>query len=327
VAPPQATANANNTGSGALSVSFVNATQPTTSNYTLSYNGSAYTLTDNATGATVGTATSLSQPIDGLNFSLTGTMNPGDSFEVSPTSGALGSFGLTTQSGSAIAAASPVLATPGSGNTGSATITQGTVTAGYSLPTTPTTLTYNSAAGGLTGFPVGSVVTIGGASTTITATTTVVPYSPASGATMTINTTPVTAGSMNGITVTLSGTPSNGDTFTIAANVGAQSDGSNATLMANIVSAKTLNGGTTTLTTAYANYVNTVGNQTNEINASNTTQTALVSQIQSSQQSVSGVNINEEAANLLQYQQLYQANSKVIQTADTLFQTILGIFQ
>ena len=219
-----------------------------------------------------------------------------------------------------------MLATASSANSGTATITEGTVSAGYSLPATTTTLTYNSTSGGLTGFPVGSVVTINGTSTPITTATTVVPYSPASGATMTINTTPATAGSMNGITVTLSGTPANNDTFTIAANTGAQSDGRNATLMSNIVSAQTLNGGTTTLTTAYANYVNTVGNTTNSVNASNTTQTALVTQITSAQQSVSGVNVNEEAANLLQYQQLYQANSKVIQTADTLFQTILGIF-
>lgn len=327
VAPPAATANTNNTGTGALSVSFVNAAQPTTSNYTLSYNGNSYTLTDNATGSVVGSASNLSQPIDGLNFSLTGTMNAGDSFNVSPTSGALDSFALTTTSASAIAAASPVLATAASGNTGTATISEGTVSTGYSLPSSTTTLTYSASAGGFTGFPVGSVVTIGGTSTSITSATTVVPYSAASGATMTINTTPVTTGSMNGITVTLSGTPANGDTFTIASNTGAQSDGRNATLMSDIVSAQTLSGGTATLTTAYANYVNTIGNTTNSVNASNTTQTALVTQITSAQQSVSGVNINEEAANLLQYQQLYQANSKVIQTADTLFQTILGIFQ
>ena len=54
VAPPAATANTNNTGTAALSVSFVNAAQPTTSNYTLSYNGNSYTLTDNATGSVVG---------------------------------------------------------------------------------------------------------------------------------------------------------------------------------------------------------------------------------------------------------------------------------
>lgn len=326
VAPPATIANANNTGTGVLSASFVNSTQPTTGNYTLSYNGSSYTLTDNASGSVVGTASNLSQPIDGLNFSLTGTMNAGDSFNVSPTSGALDSFGLTTTNGSAIAAAAPVYAVVGGNNSGTATISKSSVSAGYSLPSSTTTLTYNSASGGFTGFPVGSVVTIGGTSTSITSTSTVVPYSPASGATMTINTTPVTAGSMNGITVTLSGTPANGDTFTIAPNTGAQSDGRNATALADIVNAQTLAGGTATLTTAYANYVNTIGNTTNEVDASNTTQTALVTQITSAQQSVSGVNINEEAANLLQYQQLYQANSKVIQTADTLFQTILGIF-
>ncbi|MGN5643190.1 flagellar basal body rod C-terminal domain-containing protein [Burkholderia multivorans] len=53
---------------------------------------------------------------------------------------------------------------------------------------------------------------------------------------------------------------------------------------------------------------------------------APLGQITSAQQSVSGVNQNEEAANLMQYQQLYQANAKVIQTAATLFQTVLGLF-
>jgi flagellar hook-associated protein 1 FlgK len=332
VAAPQATANVNNTGGASLSVSFVNATQPTTGNYTLSYNGSDYTLTDNSTGATVGSATSLPQTIDGLKFSLTGTgtgtgtMNAGDSFSVSPTSGALDSFALTTTSGAAIAAAAPVLATASSANTGTATISQGSVSAGYSLPSTPTKITYNSTSGGLTGFPTGSVVTINGTSTTITSATTVVPYSSATGATMTINTTPVTAGSMNGVTVTLSGAPANGDSFTIAANTNAQSDGRNAQLLSNIVSSTTLDGGTSTLTGAYANYVDEVGDATNEVDAASTQQTALVTQITSAQQSVSGVNINEEAANLLQYQQLYQANSMVIQTANTLFQSIIGIF-
>jgi flagellar hook-associated protein 1 FlgK len=259
-------------------------------------------------------------------------MNAGDSFNVSPTSGALNSFALANSSASAIAATAPVLATAGTGNAGTGAITQGSVSSGYWINGT-TTLTYGTTGGvtGLTGFPIGSVVTDGTTSTTITSANTVVPYSAASGATLTITNpstaTPPPAGTMNNVTVTLSGAPSAGDTFTIASNAGAQSDGRNATLMSNLVSAQTLGGGLSTLTTAYANYVNEVGNTTNEVDASSTTQTALVTQISSAQQSVSGVNINEEAANLLQYQQLYQANSKVIQTADTLFQTILGIFQ
>jgi flagellar hook-associated protein 1 FlgK len=131
---------------------------------------------------------------------------------------------------------------------------------------------------------------------------------------------------MNNVTVTISGAPDSGDSFTIGPNTGAASDGRNAQLLSNLTSAQALGGGTSTLTQAYANYVNGVGNQTTQIQSSSTAQTALVTQITTAQQSVSGVNINEEAANLLQYQQLYQANSKVIQTASTLFQTLLGIF-
>ena len=96
--------------------------------------------------------------------------------------------------------------------------------------------------------------------------------------------------------------------------------------MSKLVSAKTMNGGTDTLTSAYANYVNQIGNQTNQLKSTSTSPTAVLTQATSAQQSVSGVNLNEEAANLIQYQQFYQANSKVIQTASTLFQTLLGIF-
>jgi flagellar hook-associated protein 1 FlgK len=96
--------------------------------------------------------------------------------------------------------------------------------------------------------------------------------------------------------------------------------------MSNLITTKSMNGGTDTLTSSYANYVNQIGNDTNQLKSSSTAQTALLNQATSAQQAVSGVNLNEEAANLMQYQQLYQANSKVIQTASSLFQTLLGIF-
>ncbi|MEA3128628.1 MAG: flagellar hook-associated protein 1 [Paraburkholderia sp.] len=328
VGAPTVYANTQNTGNASLNVSFANPAQPTTGDYTLAYNGTAYTLTDNSSGTVVGSATSLSQPIDGLNFSTTGTMNAGDSFTVEPTRGALNSFTTATISASAIAAASPVLASTAVSNTGTATISPGTVTAGYTMPNATTTLKYDGT--GLSGFPAGSTVTVtaGTPPTTTTydtATTPDVPYSATSGATLTINN--ATPGSMNGVTFTISGAPAAGDSFTIGPNTGATNDGSNALAISNLSSAKSMSGGTLTLVGAYANYVNQVGNQTNQIQTSSTAQTALVTQITSAQQSVSGVNLNEEAANLLQYQQLYQANSKVIQTAQTLFQTLIGIFQ
>lgn len=322
VGSPTIYANQNNTGNSTLAVSFTNAAQPTTGDYTLSYDGSAYKLTDNATGTMIGSSTSLASPIGGLQFSLTGAMNPGDSFDVQPTRGALNGFALATTNSTAIAAASPVLASTPTTNTGTASVTQGSVGTGYVLPATSTTLTYSSASGGISGFPAGSTVNVNGTNYTIASTTTVVPYSSATGASITVS-----GSTINAVSFSISGTPANGDTFTIAKNTGGGNDGRNAQLLSNLVTAKQLNGGTSTLTDAYASYVNTVGNQTNQVQAANTAQTTLVTQITSAQQSVSGVNINEEAANLLQYQQLYQANSKVIQTASTLFQTLLGIFQ
>ncbi|ALL63667.1 Flagellar hook-associated protein FlgK [Paraburkholderia caribensis MBA4] len=324
VGNPTIFANLKNTGGATLGASLSNPSQPVSGNYTLSYDGSNYTLTDRETGQVVGQAANLTNPIGGMQFSLTGTMNPGDSFTVEPTRGALNGFGLTTSDGAAIAASSPVLVSKGSSNTGTSSVTQGTVSAGYTLPSTTTTLTYDSTTGSISGFPVGSTVTIAGTPPTsynITAATPNVPYNPAMGASMTI-----TGSTINNVSLQITGTPANGDTFTIAPNPAGGKDGRNAQAISNLVTTKSMGNGTLTLTDSYANYVNDIGNQTNQIQASSKSQTSLVTQITTAQQAVSGVNINEEAANLLQYQQLYQANSKVIQTAQTLFQTILGIF-
>ncbi|ACC72128.1 flagellar hook-associated protein FlgK [Paraburkholderia phymatum] len=324
VGNPTVYANANNTGGATLGATLSNPSQPVSGDYSLAYDGTNYTLTNRDTGQVVGQASSLTSPIGGIQFNLSGTMNAGDSFTVEPTRGALNGFALTTSDGSAIAASSPVLVSTGTANTGTSTVTQGTVSSGYTLPSTSTTLTYNSATGSLSGFPVGSTVTIDGTPPTsynITATTTPVPYNPATGASMTI-----TGAAINNVSLQITGSPANGDTYTIAPNPAGGKDGRNAQLISNLVTAKSMGNGTLTLTDSYANYVNDIGNQTNQVQTSNKAQSALVTQITTAQQAISGVNINEEAANLLQYQQLYQANSKVIQTAQTLFQTILGIF-
>ncbi|KVF79499.1 flagellar biosynthesis protein FlgK [Burkholderia sp. FL-7-2-10-S1-D7] len=327
VAAPDVYSNQGNTGNASLSVSFANPSQPTTSDYTLSYDGTNYTLTDRASGAVVDQKTGpMPLSLGGLNFSFSsGGMNAGDQFTVLPTRGALSGFGLATTSGSAIAAASPAITSPSSTNIGTATIALSGVSAGYQVPSTK--LTYDAATKSLSGFPVGTTVTIPGTpptSVTINNPTDSVPYDPSTGAAMTMSGT--AAGAMNGVTVTLSGTPSDGDSFKIGPYAGGTSDGSNALALSKLVNAKTLGGGTTTLTGAYANYVNNIGNAASQLKSSSTAQTALVGQITSAQQSVSGVNQNEEAANLMQYQQLYQANAKVIQTAASLFQTVLGLF-
>ncbi|MCA8095278.1 flagellar hook-associated protein FlgK [Burkholderia anthina] len=324
---PAVYANQGNTGNASLSVSFADASQPTTSDYTLSYDGTNYTLTDRASGTVVGQSTSMPASIGGLDFSFAdGTqMNAGDQFTVLPTRGALDGFALATSSGSAIAAASPVVASAATTNSGSATITQGGVSAGYQVPST--TLTYDAATQSLSGFPAGTTVTIASTpprTVEIADGTTQVPYDPSVGATLTMSGT--AQGAMNGVTVSLAGTPADGDSFRIGPYAGGTNDGSNALALSQIVSAKSFGNGSTTLTGAYAGYVNGIGNSASQLKSSSAAQTSLVGQITTAQQAVSGVNQNEEAANLMQYQQLYQANAKVIQTAATLFQTVLGLF-
>ena len=324
---PAVYANQGNTGNASLSVSFADASQPTTSDYTLSYDGTNYTLTDRASGTVVGQSTSMPASIGGLDFSFGANtqMNAGDQFTVLPTRGALDGFALATSSGSAIAAASPVVASAATTNSGTATITQGGVSAGYQVPST--TLTYDAASKSLSGFPAGTTVTIGSTppqTVEITDATTQVPYDPSVGATLTMSGT--AQGAMNGVTVSLAGTPADGDAFKIGPYAGGTNDGSNALALSQIVSAKSFGNGSTTLTGAYAGYVNGIGNAASQLKSSSAAQTSLVGQITTAQQSVSGVNQNEEAANLMQYQQLYQANAKVIQTAATLFQTVLGLF-
>ncbi|MGN6231381.1 MAG: flagellar hook-associated protein FlgK [Trinickia sp.] len=333
VGSPTVYSNLANTGSAALSVSFANSAQPTNDDYSLSFAGGTYTLTDTTTGTVVGTSASApsNTTIGGLVLNITsGSMNPGDSFTIQPTRGALDSFALTTSNTSAIAASAPVLASAPSSNTGSGSITQGTVTAGYQISTT-TTLTYDASTGTLSGFQPGTTITVAGSPPTtipIASSATTVPYNPSQGATMTINSTtsPPPAGITNAVTVTLTGIPANGDTFSIAPNTGTF-DGRNALAISKLVSNASLNGGTSTMTAAYASYVNNIGNAAGQLKAASTSQSALVTQITSAQQAVSGVNLDEEASNLLQYQQAYQANSKVIQTAESMFQTLIGIFQ
>ncbi|QGZ62663.1 flagellar hook-associated protein FlgK [Paraburkholderia acidisoli] len=339
VGNPVVTASSKNTDTTSMSVTLTNPTQPPTDNFQLSYASGTYTLTDTTTNSVVGTDPGTTSPFTLGGFSITpsGTPADGDVFAIQPTAGALSSFAVATTDPSAIAAATPVLVSAATTNAGTGVVSQGTVSSGYSTSSTPLTLTYTAASSGsggtLTGFPDGTQVqiTTPGSSTpttvTIDASNPGVNYDPSTGATLTvIGATDSSGGTTNNVSFTLNGTPSTGDSFTIAANTSGTQDGRNALALANLTSSTSYTG-TQTLTSAYSNYVNTIGNNASQLNAQATSQQSLVTQLTAQQQSVQGVNLDEEAASLLQYQQLYQANSKVIQTAASLFQTLIGIFQ
>jgi flagellar hook-associated protein 1 FlgK len=323
-ASPAATANSRNTGNLLVTPSFSDTSQLTTSDYRVDFVNVAgtpqYSVTRLSDNKVLGSYPSLPVTFDGVSLQATsGTPQIGDSFLVQPTRTGARDLTVTVTDPAKIAAASPIVTGKTATNQGSAGISAGKVDASY-LPTplaSPLTLKYDSTTtpASLSGFPAAAAVTVTNPDGTV------VNY--AAGAAVTY--TDGASYSFNGISATISGKPVNGDTFTIGPNTGGVSDGSNALLLGALQNKKTLAGGTASYTDAYGQLVSSIGNKANQITIANTAQTSLAAQIKAAQQSVSGVNQDEETANLLMYQQMYQANAKVIQTASTMFDAILGI--
>ncbi|MEG3128030.1 flagellar hook-associated protein FlgK [Pantoea cypripedii] len=152
--------------------------------------------------------------------------------------------------------------------------------------------------------------------------------------------------SFDGMQLTVSGTPAAKDSFLVkpVQNViggmsvaitdesqiaaagtadGGESDNTNAQKMMDLQDANLVNGNAT-LTQAYASLVSTVGNKTSNLETKSTTQENVVNQLSDRQQSISGVNLDEEYANLTKYQQYYTANAQVLQTASTIFDALIS---
>jgi flagellar hook-associated protein 1 FlgK len=131
--------------------------------------------------------------------------------------------------------------------------------------------------------------------------------------------------SFNGLSFSIRGTPADGDVFTLENNTNGVADNRNALLLAQLQTANTVANGTASYQSAYSQLVSDIGNDTREAQIQQRAQVALVAQTRQAQQSFSGVNLDEEAANLVRYQQAYQASGKVLQIASTLFQTLLEL--
>jgi len=136
-----------------------------------------------------------------------------------------------------------------------------------------------------------------------------------------------TAGSnitFNGIQFSINGQPNLGDTFSIQPNTSGVSDNRNALLLAGLQFQQTLNGNNATYLDTYGQLVANVGTTTRQAEVTRQAQDALLQQAIDRRESVSGVNLDEEAANLVRFQQAFQASAQVIAAADTLFQTLIA---
>lgn len=301
--PPQATVvgRTSNTGNGVVTATLANVGQLTGSDYRVTYTGANYIVT-RLSDDTQQTFATLPQTIDGVTIALaSGAPATGDGFLVQPTRFAARDIGLAISDTSQIAAAAPIRTLATVANVGNAKISAGVVSSVANLPLPGNvTLTYDRAGNQ---FTVAGAVPAAG------------PFAYTAGAAITFN----------GMTVSITGTPADGDTFTIANNTSGVADNRNALLLAQLQSAQTVANGTASYQSAYSQVVSRVGNDTREAQTQSNAQDALVKQTREAQQSFSGVNLDEEAANLIRYQQAYQASGKVLQVATTLFDTLLQL--
>lgn len=129
----------------------------------------------------------------------------------------------------------------------------------------------------------------------------------------------------NGISVSISGQPANGDTFSIGVNANGIADGRNAVKLGALQVQNALKDGKSTFQGYYASLVSLVGNETRQVKVEFEARSTLLEQSELARSMASGVNLDEEAANLIKYQQAYQAAAKSLEIASKLFDTLLSI--
>ncbi|WP_175626676.1 MULTISPECIES: flagellar hook-associated protein FlgK [Oxalobacteraceae] len=318
LASPVVNPSDNNTGNASVAASISNVDALTTSDYRLTYDGTNYTVTRMSDNVSMYSNTTFpAGAIDGVNFSMpSGTMASGDEFVIKPTINGASGLSVLIKDVKNIAAATPIRTDAPGTNTGTGAISAGNINSSFTGATvaSPVTLTFDSATGTLSGFPAGMPVTV----TTNGVTTTFPAGTPVT----------YTAGSViafGGAEVKISGTPANGDKFTISANTNGDGDNRNMLALGELQTKNVLLGGTASYNGAYSQLVSLVGNKTRELQTNSAAEGTLLKQLQTAQQSDSGVNLDEEATNLLRYQQAYQASGKVMQTISDMFKVLISL--
>ncbi|OGT05861.1 MAG: flagellar hook-associated protein FlgK [Gallionellales bacterium RBG_16_57_15] len=303
-AVPRADKGALNTGTAVVSAAISDVGALTTSDYQLKFDGANYTMLRLSDNTTTNLGATLPQTVDGFTVSLTaGAAAAGDTFLIRPTANGARDIGVATSDPAKIAAAVPMRATAALTNIGSATIGSGTVN-------TPLPLDPNLQASVSITFDTPTTFTVTGAVPAVVGS---VAYT--SGADI----------SYNGWTVQITGTPSVGDIFDITQNTNATGDNRNALLLAALQNQNLLANGTIGFQGAYGQLVGEIGAKAHELDVTSQAQTNMVAQTVAAQQAVSGVNLDEEAANLLRYQRAYQAAAKAMQIANTMFDALLSL--
>jgi flagellar hook-associated protein 1 FlgK len=304
----------------------------TTSTYQLDITGGGgwqlFRLSDNALVASGATLTDSLVSVDGFSIDLNlseippGVFLAGDSFIIEPTRRGAESFGLVLARAEDLALAQPVRTANGSGNVGSGAIVPGATfdvttpifaTGGALAPPLlirfTSTTTFDVLDNSNPANPVALVPPLTGLA-----------FTP--GVRNTLFSTVSTDPDYFGFQVELQGAPVAGDSFAIGYNGGGVSDNRNARALAALQLANTLANGTATYSGAWGQLVGFVGTETRQARIDTQASQVVLEQSQGNRDEVSGVNLDEEAANLIRFEQAYNASAQVINVARAIIQSL-----
>lgn len=293
----------------------------TTSDYRLTYNGgNSYTLlrlSDQTTTAinTGGSSPYTTPAVDGFTLTITAGATVGDEYIIRPADTGARDISLLISDPNKVAVAGPLKGSQVTDANGVPTNIGSSVISNVNVTT-------------ITGLPIATDITL-----TFDATNNRFDISAPIGGTLAYNPTTENSGkeftisAAGGATFTISGYPEDGDAFVIENNFGADGDNRNGLLLSDLQSNRLLLNNSATYQDAYGQMVADVGSVTRQTEISSEALAVLRDQTYEARESVSGVNLDEEAADMLKFQQAYSASAQLISVADTIFQTLLGSFR
>jgi flagellar hook-associated protein 1 FlgK len=318
VASPQVISAAGNSGS--ITVDFNDIAQLTADDYHLRFDGGSWSLARADSGQPVpmsGSGTAADPFVaEGLNLTIGPGAAAGDHYDIRPTREGARTISLLISDPRELALAASVRTSTALANTGTGSISAGAVTdinnpafqspPGQLSPAVQIRFTSPTAY---------EVIDQGTLAVIDTGT-----YDPATGADIfpTQN-----LGIDYGYQVHITGNPAASDSFDVVYNSGGTGDNRNALLLAGMQSDKLMNAGTSSFNDAYGELIADVGSTARQAQVGSEVQQRVLEQSQAEWASASGVNLDEEAADLVRFQQAYQAAARIISVADEIFQTLI----
>ena len=315
-------------GAGVGTVSFTGPTQFAASDYEIRFTtgtaGQVVRLSDGQSTPFTSAANLATLQIDGLNFNLTTPGNPGERMLFKPFSTAANNIQALVYSPRDLAAANPINAAMGTANGG--TMQLGSLKAtglpnppGLVLPANANPAAIPPILGGIqlqfTAGPPTTYDVLDRGTAPPTSLATAQPY---------ISGQPI---SINGWQITLQGTPKTGDTVVIGNALDPQygdaytRNAGNANALMGLRDVKMFD--ESTLSDGYAGAIAQVGTRTQSAKFAEQLSSTIAANLERDRTAVSGVNLDEEAAKLIQYQQAYQASAKMIQIAQNIFDSLI----